>query len=214
MGVTLDDNWENGPMIRRAGIAAFGLYCACGLWIARHTSDGFVPADVAADLGTREWAAKLVDAGFWKVVEGGFQDLHYLALNPSAEKVRERRQKDADRKARWRDRKSGTQPPPSMSRRDTARDGTRDTTRDKPDVPLGQDAGLRSSPAAPPKGGAGVRAHAHVRARASPPGDDVTWRDTPPIDAPVDPAEAQRVHKRAAAARAAIRKPPTTQETP
>lgn len=103
MAYSLDDEWENGPMIRRAGVAAFGLYCACGLWVARHLTDGFVPADVAASYGTREWAAKLVDAGFWRVVEGGYHMPHYLDRNPSAEQVRKRRRSAARRQALVRD---------------------------------------------------------------------------------------------------------------
>lgn len=171
MGLTIDDEWENGPMIRRAGIPAFGLYCAAGLWIARHTTDGFIPADVAADLGTREWSAKLVTAGLWKVVEGGFQDVHYLRLNPSAEKVAERRRREAERKARWRDRKSG-RTNESMSTRDAqqdkTRDTTRDTTRERGTVPLGQDTGRTLSPAASPPGRQG-RAPAHARGAARAP---------------------------------------------
>jgi hypothetical protein len=187
MGLTIDDEWENGPMIRRAGIPAFGLYCAAGLWIARHTTDGFIPADVAADLGTREWSAKLVTAGFWKVVEGGFQDVHYLRLNPSADKVAERRRREAERKARWRDRKSGrTNELSSISRRDVPRDNrhvpqdnrdvprdstrdkTRDATREGGPVPLGRDAGATLSPAASPPGRQG-RAPAHARGAARAP---------------------------------------------
>lgn len=138
MAYSLDDEWENGPMIRRAGVAAFGLYCACGLWIARHTSDGFVPADVAASNGSREWAAKLVDAGFWKVVEGGFYDPWYLLRNPSAEKVRARRQAEAERKAKWRARQHKKR-------------GTRDETRDSARTPTGTDGGVPLS-LSPPKG--------------------------------------------------------------
>ena len=138
MAFSLDDEWENGPMIRRAGVAAFGLYCACGLWVARHLTDGFVPADVAADSGTREWAAKLVDAGLWKVVEGGYHMPHYLDRNPSAEKVRLRREADAERKAKWRARLE--------SRRDS--EGTHRGSR-------------RRFPASvpSPKGGTGREAH-------------------------------------------------------
>lgn len=106
MAFSLDDEWENGPMIRRAGVAAFGLYCACGLWVARHLTDGFVPADVAASYGTREWAGKLVDAGLWGVVEGGYLMPHYLERNKSAEQVRRRREADAERKAKWREAQS------------------------------------------------------------------------------------------------------------
>lgn len=143
MAYSLDDEWENGPMIRRAGVAAFGLYCACGLWVARHTTDGFVPADVAADYGTREWAAKLVDAGLWRVVEGGYHMPHYLDRNPSAEKVRSRREADAERKAKWREARS-------------RRDGRRESGGSHGGTPRG----LRSS-VPPPKGGNGAPPATH-----------------------------------------------------
>jgi 5-methylcytosine-specific restriction endonuclease McrA len=102
----LDDEWENGRMIRQAGTAAFGLYTRCGLWIARQGpegTDGFVPADLAADYGTREWAAKLVAAGLWEVVEGGFHDPHYLKRNPSAAQVAKRRATWTRKQALFRD---------------------------------------------------------------------------------------------------------------
>lgn len=141
MAYALDDEWENGQMIRKAGTAAFGLYCRCGLWIARqgaNGTDGFIPADLAADYGTREWAAKLVDAGLWEVVEGGFHDRHYLKRNPSAEKVRERKAADAKRKAEWRARKESQ----GQSRR--SHNGTSNGTPRSP---------------TPPKGGALVPTH-------------------------------------------------------
>lgn len=144
MAYWLDDDWDGGPMLRKAGTAAFGLYSRCGLWIARHLNDGFVPSDVAAELGTKEWAAKLVEAGLWAAVDGGFRDLHYLALNPSAEKVRARRQAEAERKAKWRSRRDKT--------RDTQRDSHVDTTRDS-----------ASPNPSPPKGGRGVGAPAGAR---------------------------------------------------
>lgn len=139
MAFSVDDEWENGPMLRRAGVAAFGLYCACGLWIARHLTDGFVPADVAAGYGTREWIAKLLDAGLWEAVEGGYRDPWYLLRNPSAEKVRARRQADADRKARWRERQHKKR-------------GTRDETRESGGSHGVTPQGFRA-PNPPPKGG-------------------------------------------------------------
>lgn len=120
MAYWLDDSWEGGPMIRRAGTAAFGLYTLCGLWIARHLTDGFIPADVAAEKGSKEWAAKLVDAGLWAIVKGGFRDVFYLELNPTAEEVRERQRKARVRQQRHRASKG--------TRKDDV--VTRDTTRD------------------------------------------------------------------------------------
>jgi hypothetical protein len=103
MAFLLDDDWDNDPRVVRAGTAAFGLYSRCGMWVARHLTDGFVPAEVATTYGTREWAAKLVDAGLWTTAVDGYQMADYLTLNPSAKKVRKRREQYADRQRRWRE---------------------------------------------------------------------------------------------------------------
>lgn len=165
MAYSLDDEWENGPMIRRAGVAAFGLYCVCGLWIARHLSDGFVPADVAASNGSREWAAKLVDAGLWEVVDAGFYDPWYLLRNPSAEKVRARRAAEAERKAKWRARQQKT--------RDKTRDTRRTTGGTDGDVPRSHSPpkgeGRPREAVAPPPIVAEVRARLSAKKRAPTP---------------------------------------------
>ncbi len=46
----------------------------------------------------KETAKAMVDAGFWKRVEGGYQVHDWLDWNPDAEDVLERRRKDRDRK--------------------------------------------------------------------------------------------------------------------
>lgn len=103
MAYLLDDDWDNDPRVSRAGTAAFGLYSRCGMWAARHLTDGFVPTEIATTYGTREWIAKLVDVGLWQIREAGFQMPDYLDRNPSAETVRKRREQYADRQKRWRD---------------------------------------------------------------------------------------------------------------
>ncbi len=103
MAYLLDDDWDNDPRVVRAGTAAFGLYSRCGMWVARHLTDGFVPAEVATTYGTREWAAKLVDAGLWTTVVDGYQMVDYLALNASAEKAKARRVSNSRRQALFRD---------------------------------------------------------------------------------------------------------------
>ena len=106
MAYLLDDDWDNDPRVIKAGTAAFGLYSRCGLWVARHLQDGFVPEEQAAAYGSREWAAKLVGAGLWKTVEGGYQMVDYLLLNPTREKQLRRRAQYAERQKRWRDKKA------------------------------------------------------------------------------------------------------------
>jgi hypothetical protein len=100
MAFLLDDDWDNDPRVVRAGTAAFGLYSRCGMWVARHLT---VPVEVATTYGTREWAAKLVDAGLWTTAVDGYQMADYLTLNPSAAKVRKRREQYAERQKRWRE---------------------------------------------------------------------------------------------------------------
>lgn len=117
MAFSFDDTWDNSPEVIRAGTAAFGLYCRCGAWVARNLQDGFVPREIAAAYGSPEWAKKLVDAGLWETVEGGYQMPHFLDRNESGDQVRRRRKADAERKARWRERKHEDR----KSRRDSAR---------------------------------------------------------------------------------------------
>jgi hypothetical protein len=103
MAYLLDDDWDNDPRVSRAGTAAFGLYARCGMWVARHLTDGFVPSEIATSYGTREWVAKLVDVGLWETVENGFVMPDYLDRNPTAATVRKRREQYADRQKRWRE---------------------------------------------------------------------------------------------------------------
>lgn len=104
MALWLDDNWEGSPVIRRAGLAAWGLYCACGLWIARHSTDGHVDREVvvAYGVGAKKLAKKLVEVGLWEQTERGYYAPDYLTLNPTSEKARHQRKLAAERAARYR----------------------------------------------------------------------------------------------------------------
>jgi hypothetical protein len=176
MAFLLDDDWDNDPRVIRAGTAAFGLYSRCGMWVARHLTDGFVPAEQAASYGTREWVAKLVEAGLWKTVEGGYQMVDYLALNPSAEKVRRRREQYAARQKRWRD---------SQGR--------------KRDSNASRDASGNASPSPPLKGRG--RAPASQGAARAP--DNPDWRSLPALGH-LDPDQQALNAQRVAELRAAI----------
>jgi hypothetical protein len=136
---SIDDAWDTCTPVARAGNAAFGVYCRCGAWSARNSSDGYIPAEVALSIGSPELASKLVSVGLWEAAEGGWFAPHYLERNESAEKVAARRKAEAERKARYRERMS-----------------TRDTTRTGRGRPTGQHAD-RTPPFTPPKGGRGGR---------------------------------------------------------
>ena len=139
MAFSIDDAWDNCGPVARAGNAAFGVYCRCGAWAARNSTDGLVPAEVALAYGSPELAAKLVAVGLWEAVDGGWSALHYLERNESAAQVAARRKKEAERKARYRE---------HLSRRDSTRTGR--------GRPAGRDA-ERTPPFTPPKGGKDAR---------------------------------------------------------
>ena len=133
----LDDDWDNDPRVSRAGTAAFGLYCRCGMWVARHLNDGLVPREIAANYGTPEWAAKLVDVGLWEMVEGGFRIVHYFERNPTREKELKRREQVRRRQERWRTRRGSN---------------------------ASRNASDNGAPSPPPKGGKGARGATPIRA--------------------------------------------------
>jgi hypothetical protein len=99
----MDDSLYDDPAVIRAGTAAFGLYARCGDYVARQLLDGYVPAEVAAQWGTPEWTRKLLDAGLWETVPGGFHMPRYLNedKNPSREQVLADRERKAQRQKRW-----------------------------------------------------------------------------------------------------------------
>lgn len=158
MAYWLDDGFDTWPEVVRVGSAAAGLYVRCGSWIARNTQDGIVPAEVATMYGTTEWVAKLLAVGLWSTEQAGYRDVRYFQMgNPTAEKVRARRQADADRKARWREKRH-------QSRRDTTRDSQQSHGVTDAVIPL--------SPALPPskegQGRAPARARGAAHARDNP----------------------------------------------
>jgi hypothetical protein len=90
MAYWLDDGFDTWGEVFTAGTEAAGLYVRCGAWIARNTTDGFVPAGVASAYGSQEWADRLVSTGLWTTVDGGYRDTRYLDLNPTARDVQDR----------------------------------------------------------------------------------------------------------------------------
>lgn len=84
----------------RAGWLWFHAWCWCG----EHTTDGFIPAHVAAAKaqeidpqqalleGEHPLIAPLVARRLWHRVKGGYRVHHFLHYNPSANEIRERRE--------------------------------------------------------------------------------------------------------------------------
>lgn len=107
----MDDKFHSELRVMQAGTAAFGLYSRCGDWVADHLMDGFVPAEVAANFGTREWIERLLASGLWLPADGGYTMPDYLGRhgNWSKEKVLAHRAAAAERQARARGRRAGHQ---------------------------------------------------------------------------------------------------------
>lgn len=68
----VDDQMPFHPKIIAAGNAAVGVWTRAGAWSKGHATGGFVPTEIASILGTRE-ANRLVEAGLWVEVDGGFR---------------------------------------------------------------------------------------------------------------------------------------------
>jgi 5-methylcytosine-specific restriction endonuclease McrA len=69
----VDDGFAFHRKAVKAGNSAIGLWTRAGSLCAQQLTDGFVPAEMVKVLGTAAQARKLVAAGLWVEVEGGFQ---------------------------------------------------------------------------------------------------------------------------------------------
>ena len=107
----LDDSFHSHPKVIAAGNEAVGLFVRCGAYAAQHSTDGFIPEQVALLYGTRKLADALVRAKLWRRVRGGWRMPDYLDYNPSKEAVDKERKAAAERQRRRRE--------VMLSRRDT-----------------------------------------------------------------------------------------------
>lgn len=104
----VDDGFAFHHKAVKAGNAAIGLWTRAGSWCAQQLTDGFVPDEVVVVLGSRAQASRLVSAGLWIAVDGGYQFHEFTenGRNPTKKDVMERRRKESERKARFRSQKS------------------------------------------------------------------------------------------------------------
>lgn len=109
--VRIDDQLSDHPKIVAAGPDAAWLFITGLCYASRYLTDGFIPeAQVRrlSDIKNPGAAAKkLVSNGLWDAVEGGYMIHDYLEYNSPADKIKEQRQRNAERQARWRDKRSG-----------------------------------------------------------------------------------------------------------
>lgn len=120
------------PEFVAAGNASIGRWTRAGSWCKANVSGGRVPPEVAALLGTKREARKLVEVGLWEVAEDGafqFHDLEHQARNFAPDQEKSRRQNDPERQRRKRERDRKAREEAEASRTDS-RDESRDPSRD------------------------------------------------------------------------------------
>lgn len=84
--------------------AAIGLWTLTGTWCAKELTDGVLPDYQFEELGGRgEDAAELIAAGLWERLPTGYRFLKWAEYQPTKAEIEDSRQKEADRKKRWRD---------------------------------------------------------------------------------------------------------------
>lgn len=170
----MDDTFHSELRVIQAGTAAFGLYARCGDWVAEHLTDGFVPAEIAAHFGTREWIERLLASGLWLPADGGYTMPDYLGRhkNWSAERIKAQRAAVAERQARARSRRRQSPNPVSQSESPPQSRVTHSVSH-----------GVSSrSPSHPPLKGDGGGAAPLSGGAAPPPQDHAPVpRDSPPV---------------------------------
>lgn len=133
----VDDRLHGHPKAHAAGNAALGLWTRIGSWISDHLTDGFVPAAVVRQYGTRRELERLILAGMLEAdnhpVYGAGYYLHdYLDWNRSRNQVLADRAKTAERQRSSRARR-GTDGQTELPLEDGARHGVTHTTPTRPD---------------------------------------------------------------------------------
>jgi hypothetical protein len=102
--VKVDDQMPRHPKL--LGLGRDRLMCQ-GVWLdgmcyaSAYLTDGFVPA-AALERGCDRYAERLVKAGLWDKVEGGYRVHDYHDYQPTREQVTEARKRNAERQSRHR----------------------------------------------------------------------------------------------------------------
>lgn len=103
----VDDNLDFHPKVIAAGNSAMGLWVRAGAYCASHLTDGRLPSAMIAPLsGRNRDIQRLVDAGLWEPVTGGYQFCGWEDFQPTKAQVEADRKATADRVKAWRNRKS------------------------------------------------------------------------------------------------------------
>lgn len=106
----VDDNLAFHPKVMQAGNEAMGLWIRSLSWCAQQLTDGHVPDGIIHAFGGRELSHRLVDAGLWHQVDGGFEFNDWHDYQPTRESVMAEREAARSRMARVRANKRVSSP--------------------------------------------------------------------------------------------------------
>lgn len=107
----LDDNFHSHPSTMMAGLEANGLFARGLSYCAHYLTDGFIPREWAEQQGPKRATTRLIGAGLWEQIEGGFIVVGYLKRNPSRARVEQERARERGKKAGRRGADSPGEPP-------------------------------------------------------------------------------------------------------
>lgn len=138
----------------QAGLDAFGLW-AWGMCYAQlHETNGRLPrVAVLTALGGRRnimLAQRLVASGLWQLNEdGSWQVFNYDRKNQTAEEIRDKKAKAAERVRAWRERKLGGSGNAPVTRYETRNERVRTDPSPEPDNTTRKQNSIGTEPAAP-----------------------------------------------------------------
>lgn len=145
----VDDGFYDHPKVENLPMAARGLWLTCGVWCAKHLTDGVISAKrVRALGGTPAQIKALIKNGLWSECKGdsgakcyAFHD--WFDMQPSREQVYEKREIERQKKRKQRTNQTSDNASTSrfaeMSPRDTGGDTPRDDPRDSLGLSLAPD---------------------------------------------------------------------------
>lgn len=145
----VDDGFYDHPKVENLPMAARGLWLTCGVWCAKHLTDGVISAKrVRALGGTPAQIKALIKNGLWSECKGdsgakcyAFHD--WFDMQPSREQVYEKREIERQKKRKQRTNQTSDNATTSrfaeMSPRDTGGDNPRDNPRDSLGLSLAPD---------------------------------------------------------------------------
>ncbi|UTN91707.1 hypothetical protein SEA_STORMINNORM_53 [Gordonia Phage StorminNorm] len=99
----VDDNFHHHPKSLAAGNAALGLWARAGSWSSSNLTSGFIPRQIAHQMGTKSQIVRLLNAGLWHEVSDGYQFHEWDERQPSKSDVEADREANRKRQARYRE---------------------------------------------------------------------------------------------------------------